>query len=34
LAVLESQPGRQIDAVALRQRTDGIDARIEGVDIG
>ncbi|MGP1281470.1 MAG: DUF3667 domain-containing protein [Parasphingopyxis sp.] len=34
LAVLESQPGRQADAAALRQRIDDVDARIEGLDIG
>lgn len=34
LAVLESQPGRQADADALRTRLENLDGRIEELDIG
>ena len=34
LAVLESQPGRQADADALRTRIQNLDGRIEELDIG
>ncbi|MEM8696988.1 MAG: DUF3667 domain-containing protein [Pseudomonadota bacterium] len=34
LAMLESQPGRQADVAALRQRIDNLDGRLEEFDIG